>query len=142
LTVAIEILGAANGFFANAGTLLAGMAELLTALGAGIAFVIRGRRQARQVRIRTEALAATAAREAQNALEKRLEKQHVDQIQQYKDQIADLQRRQAEQVDDLQRSYELQIAAYKVQIKDLNDDRKTLLDRLLTESRGKTGNST
>ena|ERR1700744_4987356 len=77
-----------SSFFSNIGGILSGIAELLVAIGAGIGFLIRSRRNARRERLRTEAAATLAAQETRRNLEARLEKQHADQIQMYKDQQA------------------------------------------------------
>lgn len=84
------LLASASDFFGNLGGILAGISELLLALGAGIGFVVRSRRSARRERLRTETAASLAAQEARKVLEERLEKQHHDQIEDYKKQIADL----------------------------------------------------
>ena len=116
------------------GGILAGLSELLLAIGAGIGFVIRGRRNARRERLRTETAAGLAAQEAKKQLETKLDKQHTEQIDAYKQQITDLHARQEGQIDDLQKSYDLQIEQFKQQVRDLTRDRETLLNRLLNST--------
>jgi uncharacterized protein HemX len=116
------LIWAASDFISNSNGFFIGLAELLTVLGGGIAFVFKSRKTSIANRVRTEAAAALAAREAQKSLEDRLEKQHGAQLQQYK-----------EQIESLIKNYEQQLEILKHQIKDLTDDRTKLLDRLLNE---------
>lgn len=111
---------ASGDLFASVGGILTGIAELLGLIGAGIGYIVRSRRNAHRERLRTETAAGLAAQEAKKQLEARLERQHADLIQQYKDQMEDLEKIHTRERENFQR-----------QIKDLNRDREILLSRLL-----------
>jgi hypothetical protein len=75
------------------GPLLTGISELLLAVGAGVGFLIRTRKNARRERLRTEAAASLAATEAKRALEEKLEAQYKVQIEALEAQVRTLQER-------------------------------------------------
>jgi hypothetical protein len=113
---------ATSDIFSNLGSVFEGLSSLLLALGAGVGFLIRGRRTATRARLRTEAAAAVAAREAKKALEERLERQHSEQIKLLESQLTDLRT-----------MHQVQVDSYKIQIADLQRDREQLLSRILRE---------
>jgi uncharacterized protein HemX len=117
-----EVSSGGTNLFANLGGILAGLSELLLAIGGGVGFVIRSRRQARRERMRTEAAASLAAQEARKALEAKLEQQHGDQIKQLENQLFETKAMQM-----------IQVEQYKNQITDLQHDREKLLARILRE---------
>jgi hypothetical protein len=117
-----EVSHGGTDVFANLGGIFAGLSELLLAIGGGIGFVIRSRRQARRERVRTEAAASLAAQEARKALESKLEQQHGDQVKMLENQLTELRVMQQSQVEQ-----------YKNQIIDLQHDREQLLARILRE---------
>lgn len=85
-----------SSFSSNIGGILSGISELLLALGAGLGFLIRVRRNAQRERLRSEAAASLAARETQKALEAKLDAQYTSQVEQLKTQISDLQKTNAD----------------------------------------------
>lgn len=112
--------GGGASFLSGIGGILTGISELLLALGAGIGFLIRGRRNHQRERLRTEAAAALAAREAKKALEEKLEAQHSAQIDQYKSERKELQAMQ-----------KIQIAQLESQLAVQQSINSNLLNRLL-----------
>lgn len=116
------IVLASSALFANLGSILQGISALLLAVGAGVGFVVRSRRTAQRERLRTEAAATLAAQEAKKALETRLEIQHAAQI-------ATLE----SQITELRTLHSVQIEQFKDQIEDLQHDREQLLARILRE---------
>lgn len=130
----MSVIVSASDFIGSLGGILAGLSELLLAVGAGLGFVIKSRRNARRERLRTETAASLAAREAQRQLETRLADQHTAQLEQYRQQIMDINKRYEDQIDDLQKAHDLQVEQFKQQVRDLTHDREALLSRLLNGS--------
>lgn len=124
-------LASTGDTFASVGGILTGLAEILALTGAGIGFLVRSRRNTRRERLRTETAAGLAAQEAKKQLEAKLDRQHQEQIELYRQQIESLVARQEAEKDDLARSYESTIEQYKQQVADLRRDRESLLRRLL-----------
>lgn len=117
----IHVLAAgSSGFAANIGSILSGVSELLLALGGGMAFLLKNRRDAKRERARAEAAAALAAQQVKRTLEEKIENQYSAQFEQNKSQLEAERQAHMQQIDLL-----------KNQIKDLQSVNARLMARLL-----------
>lgn len=120
-------------FVSNIGGILSGFAELIVALGAGIGFLIRTRRNARREKLRAEAAASLAAQETKRTLEDKLERQYTSQLEQYKSQMLSQVEQARVQALAIEASHAIQLEQLKAQVKDLQAVNSHLLDRILED---------
>lgn len=118
---------ASTDFLAGLGSFTQGVTELLIALGGGIGFLIRSRRQSQRERSRAEEAAALAAKQARETLESKIDSQNKDIVQQYENRISELQRI----IASLPATYESRIEDLKRRAQDEHEENVDLTNRLL-----------
>ena|ERR1022692_986184 len=90
-----ELASATNwpSILSGTGSFVSGISELILAVGAGIGFFVRNRKQKAREHQRIEEAAAEAAKQTRDQLEAKVEERWKSQTEQLQSQLDDLQKR-------------------------------------------------